>query len=376
MVKKAMSITLEAMSGTGKGFVMKKRTVIVLVGGLLISSGMYAAKEPIQRVAEVYAVLHNDAPREQAMDEVLNGSSDVVGMLIDLWSAARIPQRHYVIEYLRSNQPLCDSNWSRVWPVVAQALGSGDLDEREPALMILGRHDSLAAREVAKAMLSDIDPEVRLLALRAVSLRAGEPESWNILTRSLNDPDENVRVFAQARLASDTAHSAPLTPQPRGNPFPLLPSPPLNAVNFSLVDLQNQPMRLSDLRGKTVVVNFWLLGCGPCMSEMPTLTELQKRHPKDLVVLGVNVDGIRDEDAPDSIPADADPTPAVRAKVSELALNFPVAIDRQGTTIGTYDGSGVPLSVLIDADGKIRRRFTGPRSLETWERMLSEIALK
>jgi hypothetical protein len=93
-----------------------------------------------------------------------------------------------------------------------------------------------------------------------------------------------------------------------------------------------------------------------------------------LAILGVNVDGIGDEDAPDTVTPDPDPTPAVRAKVSELALNFPVAVDRQGTTIGAYEGSGVPLSVLIDAQGKIRRRFVGPRSLETWERMLSEIA--
>jgi thiol-disulfide isomerase/thioredoxin len=353
---------------------MKIRTLIVLVAGLLIGSGIYAAKEPMQREVMLYSVLHNDAPREQAMDEVVNGSSDLVGTLIDLWSAARIPQRHYAIEHLRSNQPLCDSNWSRVWPVVAQALRSGDLDEREPALMILGRHDSLAAREVAKTMLSDVDPEVRLIALRAVSLRANEPESRNILTRSLNDPDEHIHAFAQATLATGKPQNAPLTTQPMGSPILLPASPPLIAVEFSLVDLQGHVMRLSDLRGKTVLVNFWLNGCGPCMTEMPTLTELQKRHPKDLAILGVNVDGVGDEDAPDTVTPDPDPTPAVRAKVSELALNFPVAVDRQGTTIGAYDGSGVPLSVLIDAQGKIRRRFVGPRSLETWERMLSEIA--
>src|SRR5271170_1743109 len=215
---------------------MKKRTLIVLVAGLLISSGIYAAKEPMQREVMVYSVLHDDAPREQAMDEVINGSNDLVGTLIDLWSAARIPQRHYAIEHLRSNQPLCDSNWSRLWPVVAQALGSGDLDEREPALMILGRHDSLAAREVAKIMLSDVDPEVRLLALRTVSLRANEPESQNILTRSLNDPDKDVQAFAQARLASGKPQSVPPTPRPMGNPFPMPSSPQLTAVDFSLVD--------------------------------------------------------------------------------------------------------------------------------------------
>ena len=373
---------------------MNKRALIVLLVGLLTGGVIYAARRPMQRELLSYSVLHMDAPREQALDEVFDGSSDPVGFLINLWSAAKIPQRHYVIEHLRSNQPLCDANWSRIWPVVGQALGSADLDEREPAMMILDRHDPRAALQVARFMLADVDPEVRSLALRTARLSPNDPQSQTILTQSLTDPDKHVRALAQATLASSNPKpassnptpasatptlvstvttAAPLPATPIENPISLPASPTLTAVDFSLLDLQDHPMRLTALRGKTVIVNFWLTGCGPCTTEMPTLIELQTRHPSDLAILSINVDGIGDEDAPDSNTTAPDPTAAVKAKVDKLALNFPVAIDHQGTVVGAYEGTGVPLSVLIDAQGKIRRRFVGPRSLETWEQMLGEI---
>lgn len=145
----------------------------------------------------------------------------------------------------------------------------------------------------------------------------------------------------------------------------------MTAPGFALPGIDGEAIRLESLRGKIVLLNFWSTGCGPCIAEMPALIQFQSRHVGKVVVIGINVDSVEDDDAPG--PSE-DPTPKVVAMARAKGLTYPVIVDRKGAIVGPYDGSGVPLNVLIDSEGKIRRRFVGPRSVEVLEQMLAEFS--
>jgi thiol-disulfide isomerase/thioredoxin len=106
--------------------------------------------------------------------------------------------------------------------------------------------------------------------------------------------------------------------------------------------------RLSDFRGKVVVVNLWAMWCAPCRTEMPTLARLSTAYEgKDLVVLPINVDA-----TPDAI-ADAksfidvhEPLPMYSDPKFQLPFELP--------------GKGkMPQTVLVDRQGRIRAHFSG-----------------
>ena len=67
------------------------------------------------------------------------------------------------------------------------------------------------------------------------------------------------------------------------------PSQQGTAADFTLPDLQGQPVSLSDLRGREVVLNFWATWCGPCRAELPMLAAWARAHP-EVVVLGISAD--------------------------------------------------------------------------------------
>ncbi len=96
------------------------------------------------------------------------------------------------------------------------------------------------------------------------------------------------------------------------HPPPNLTSFP--APDFTLLTLSGAPIRLSDLRGKVVLLNFWVTWCGSCRAEMPTVDALYRRYKdRGLEVLAVNLD--------------AATTSKVQAFVGELGVTFRVGLD-------------------------------------------------
>lgn len=138
--------------------------------------------------------------------------------------------------------------------------------------------------------------------------------------------------------------------------------------DFSL-QLNGKPLKLSDYKGKVVVLNFWASWCPPCVAETPFLNNLQ-RHiaPKDGVVLGVNVD--EDPDAYQKFLVEHGvnfPTwrdPSVQGTVSKIAKDY-------GTTV-------YPETYVIGRDGKIARKIIGeqkwdsPEMLSYFDALLAE----
>ena len=118
------------------------------------------------------------------------------------------------------------------------------------------------------------------------------------------------------------------------------------APDFELTTLDGAKVRLSDLRGKAVVLNFWATWCGPCKIEIPWLEDLQKQYaPQGLQIVGVSMD----DDGP--------------AKVKQFAqqegINYTVVMgnDKVADLYGGVDG--LPETFYIGRDGKIVTRVLG-----------------
>ena len=105
-------------------------------------------------------------------------------------------------------------------------------------------------------------------------------------------------------------------------------------------------VKLSDFRGKAVLLNFWATWCPPCKVEMPWFADLQKQYGKDgLVILGVAMD----DSAPDKIAQFA----------SEMGVNYPILLGTDQISDDYGDVQYLPTSFFIGRDGTIVDKMTG-----------------
>ncbi|MGB8337501.1 MAG: TlpA disulfide reductase family protein [Burkholderiales bacterium] len=111
------------------------------------------------------------------------------------------------------------------------------------------------------------------------------------------------------------------------------------APDFNLPGLKQPTVKLSDYKGKTVLLDFWASWCGPCRKSFPWMSQMQEKYGKDgLEVIAINVDEKR---------ADAD---------KFLAQNpgkFTIAFDSKGSTPTSFGAENMPTSILIDPKGNI-----------------------
>lgn len=119
----------------------------------------------------------------------------------------------------------------------------------------------------------------------------------------------------------------------------LLVAAPAAAGGFSFKDMQGQTQRLSDYRGKWVLVNFWATWCPPCLEEIPDLVELHEAHRRtDLVVIGVALDSTEK---------------SVREFVSRFAISYPVVVGDYDQAQQVGEVNVLPTSYLYDPRGEM-----------------------
>jgi peroxiredoxin len=112
------------------------------------------------------------------------------------------------------------------------------------------------------------------------------------------------------------------------------------APDFSLESLDGKTMRLSDLRGKAVLLNFWATWCGPCKIEMPWFVDLQNQYgAQGLQIVGVAMDDASRED--------------IGKFAKEMGVNYPILIGKE--SVGDQYGGvpALPETFLISRDGKV-----------------------
>lgn len=129
-------------------------------------------------------------------------------------------------------------------------------------------------------------------------------------------------------------------------------------LNFTLKDQGDRKVKLTDFKGKVIVLNFWATWCGPCKTEIPAFVELQTRYESQGVqFVGVSVD---------------DPVAKLRPYIAELSMNYPVLQGRSnGGLLDAYGPlAAVPTTYLIKRDGSVCKRHSGEVSKDVLEREL------
>ena len=121
---------------------------------------------------------------------------------------------------------------------------------------------------------------------------------------------------------------------PDGSPAPLL-------------DLTGKPVRLADLRGRLVLLNFWATWCPPCQAETPILRDLDAQYrSRGLSIVGIAVQ--------ETTPAD------VAAYAAKYGIGYTIGFDASADVFRTYQVFALPTQVLIGPDGRVRKVINGP----------------
>ncbi len=135
----------------------------------------------------------------------------------------------------------------------------------------------------------------------------------------------------------EAASSVRPTPRPASQP-------PEAAHDFEVETFDGETLRLSDLKGKVVVLNFWASWCGPCRWEMPAFERIAKEFSdKEVVFVGLAV---------------ADRLQDASKFADRVGVTYPLALDRTGRIAVAYDVRSLPTTFFIDKEGQVQRRLT------------------
>lgn len=117
------------------------------------------------------------------------------------------------------------------------------------------------------------------------------------------------------------------------------------APDFDLKTLDGKQLKLSDLKGKGVLVNFWATYCSPCKVEMPWLEDFQKQYEgKGFTIVGVTMDDAKPEE--------------IAKFTKEMGVTYPIVLGTDAVG-DSYGAQFLPTSVYVDRSGKIIQRVYG-----------------
>ena len=117
------------------------------------------------------------------------------------------------------------------------------------------------------------------------------------------------------------------------------------APEFSLPSTDGTTIRLSDYKGKVVILDFWATWCGPCRRGIPDLIEIQKEFGKDVVVIGISLDEGTKKD--------------VVPFMKTIGINYPIAYGTPEVTEQYGGVDGIPTSFVINKNGEIVDKHVG-----------------
>jgi thiol-disulfide isomerase/thioredoxin len=142
-----------------------------------------------------------------------------------------------------------------------------------------------------------------------------------------------------------------LTPAADRAPAPAVTAPALDG---------GKPITLAAFRGRPVLLNFWASWCKPCQEEMPALVAFSKEHP------GLSVVGLAVNDRP----------AYSRRFARKVGADFPLGTDRDADVAAKFDATiGLPMSVIIDQEGRIATTIYGPVSRTALEGYANQLGV-
>ena len=409
--------------------------------GLLavIALAALAFWQPIRHHVLTAGVLRSDAPSESALAEAVEGASDPTQVLQRIWQAGSLSGRGFVIGYLQRNQKPDALPVRSMQHVLKQAAWDADLDTREAAFSLLAQRKDSSLRQCLRQQLGDADPAVRALAVQHLS-RMANSNDVPAVVHLLDDPDPRVVAVTGTLLKRVTGQDFglkatqalpkfawPLSTPPapvdweglnRGRDawrewwathqacFPSEEHPSESAPHFfarptpdfALEDFDGRRVRLSDVRGKVVLVSFWNLTNDLSTVDEPAFHALLQTRSNDLAVLSIAIDpavwpeescgdhggGHGNEHGDAHEPAQshchnarmnlAGTRAAARALAARSGVRHPVLVDTTAALAIRYAVNDLPAYVLLDAQGNLRRRVIGSRTEATFRAMVDEIA--
>lgn len=397
---------------------------------LLLVSAAWPFRRVIQQRLLERTALIAQAPSSDVVSQTIEGSPDPAAAILAAWSSGFVVPRTVALQELNQLLPRLKPLPQKLQEMILSASVDPDNSVRELALGLLGQIGNPQYPRVLASQLTNADPEIRLLALRhlknlpgssgvplaASQLDADDPRvigtalnllgrwtqqdfgvrladtvSLNQEVRGLPEFKPTTREMAQAgavrakRWLAEHASEFPLIP-PGGPGSNLPPALTLDAGQMELHLVDGKTIHLNDFRGRRVIVNFWTTWCSACVAEIPILAELQRRHPHDLVVLGISLDGVPDEhghvgghdghrgeEGPEEAPALKELQKQVARFAERRGMTYRIAMDPENRIGGRFNGGELPTTLLIDARGRIHRRFIGARDPAVLEAMLSEL---
>jgi peroxiredoxin len=400
----------------------------VLLGGCVLVLLALVLWRPLQQKCLAFFLLRAEAPSEEILSGAVEQASNPSAFLTRLWRTERIPHRQFVISYLGRISRTKSDLFHAMEPLLIEATADPDVETRQLAFSALGQAKHSELRQLSLQQLTDADPGVRLIGLQ--SLRGiATSNDVPIAMRLLDDPEPRVVVAAAFVLrevigqdfgiklshalpqftcidtnpppAPDLAainqgvqrwqewwssHKAEF-PAPRATPTPQRQTPGLAVANFGLEDSSAEAVQLSQFRGKAVLLAFWSTGAPASLDDVPALKALQHRNSDRLTVLGICIptapscadeheQGHEHAHHHDATSASSSGAEQMRVQVREvverLKIDFPLLVDAKGAIGPRFKAEDLPVYVLIDDRGRIRRRSVGFRTEQALMAMIEE----
>jgi thiol-disulfide isomerase/thioredoxin len=131
------------------------------------------------------------------------------------------------------------------------------------------------------------------------------------------------------------------------------------APDFALKDAEGHAVRLSDYKGKVVLIDFWATWCGPCKAETPWLIELSEKYKEQgLVVLGVSMD---------------DDWPPVKAYAAKKGIAYPILLGDKSLTPGYGKLDALPVAYFLDREQRVAAIHTGAGNRRQFEESIKTL---